>query len=45
MDRAGDAGDLLRLGAPVGALIGFGVAAVSGGLWVWNGELFRDGRA
>jgi hypothetical protein len=34
---AGDAGDLLRYGAPRWSLVAFGVAAVSGGFWLWNG--------
>jgi hypothetical protein len=34
---AGDAGDLIRSGAPQGALVLFGVVAAGGGLWLWNG--------
>lgn len=33
----GDSEDLLRLGAPVWMLVGFGALAVVGGLTLWNG--------
>ena len=36
VDRAGDAGDLVRRGTPVWCLILFGVATVAMGLWLWH---------
>ena len=36
MDRAGDAGDLIRRGTPVGVLILFGAVATGAGLWLWH---------
>ena len=36
IDRAGDAGDLLRHGMTVAALIAFGIAATSLGLYLWH---------
>lgn len=33
----GDAGDLIRFGAPVWQLVVFGCAAVACGLWCWHG--------
>jgi hypothetical protein len=35
--RMGDAGDLIRNGAQVWQLLAFGVPAVIGGLYLWNG--------
>jgi Peptidase M50B-like len=32
----GDAGDLLRHGAPHGTLVAFGFASVTAGLWIWH---------
>lgn len=37
LTRAGDAGDLLLAGAAPASLIGFGLAASLGGLWLWHG--------
>ena len=37
-ERIGDAGDLLRLGAPRWTLILFGAIAVPCGLWLWHGQ-------
>jgi hypothetical protein len=37
-DHVGDAGDLLRLGAPAWQLWAFGVLAVPAGFWLWHGE-------
>ncbi len=34
--RAGDAGDLVMLGAPRWLLVAFGASAMSAGLWVWH---------
>jgi hypothetical protein len=34
--RAGDAGDLLRLGTPVWGMITFGAACAVAGLWAWH---------
>jgi hypothetical protein len=34
---AGDAADLLRFGASRWQLIAFGIPAIAGGLWLWNG--------
>jgi len=34
--RAGDAGDLLRLGTPVWVMVVFGIVCVGGGLTVWH---------
>ena len=34
--RAGDAGDLLRLGTPVWVMVTFGLACVAAGLWIWH---------
>ena len=36
INRAGDAGDLLRYGAPVWALVVFGLASCALGLWLWH---------
>ena len=36
-EGVGDAGDLLRHGAPRGALIAFGLACVPSGLFLWHG--------
>jgi hypothetical protein len=44
IDRIGDAGDLLRGGAPKSTLIGFGLVCVICGLAVWSRELFKPGR-
>jgi hypothetical protein len=35
--RIGDAGDLLRYGAPIVLLWLFGVITIPVGLWMWNG--------
>lgn len=37
-EGVGDAGDLLRLGMPIGALVGFGVFTAPWGLWMWHGQ-------
>lgn len=37
LGRIGDAGDLLRYGAPWWSLCLFGAAGVGSGLWCWNG--------
>jgi hypothetical protein len=34
--RAGDTGELLRLGTPPWIMMAFGVAALTGGLWIWH---------
>jgi len=34
--RAGDAADLLRHGAPLAALLCFGIVSTVAGLWVWH---------
>jgi hypothetical protein len=36
IDNAGDAGDLLRRGTPVWVLVGFGLLASGGGLYLWH---------
>jgi hypothetical protein len=36
VDRVGDAGDLLRHGTPAWSLVGFGVIASGGGLYLWH---------
>lgn len=36
--HAGDAGDLLRLGTPVGVLVAFGIVAFAGGMMLWHGS-------
>ncbi|MHB8899948.1 MAG: M50 family metallopeptidase [Thermoguttaceae bacterium] len=43
----GDAGDLLRLGSPMGSLGAFGLVTVAPGLYLWNGlgPCFGLGRA
>jgi hypothetical protein len=42
--RIGDAGDLLRHGAPQWLLAAFGVAAITGGLLIWHLALERRRR-
>jgi hypothetical protein len=39
IDGVGDAGDLLRHGAPRWQLVAFGVAAAAAGLWLWHRAL------
>jgi len=41
--RAGDAGDLVRLGCPVWLMVAFGIVAFSGGITLWNGNGKRFG--
>jgi hypothetical protein len=36
LDRAGDAGEMVRLGSPQWLLITFGVITVASGLWIWH---------
>lgn len=36
VDRVGDAGDLMRHGLPVWALIGIGASMIVSGLWMWH---------
>jgi hypothetical protein len=43
--HSGDAGDLLRLGTPRGAMIAFGVAYVAAGLGVWHRTSWLTRRA
>ena len=40
-DRVGDAGDLLRHGAPFWVLIAFGIVTIAGGLFCWHLALNR----
>jgi hypothetical protein len=41
-DGVGDAGDLLRHGAPRWCLIAFGVVTIPAGLWLWHGIPYRS---
>jgi hypothetical protein len=34
--RVGDAGDMLRLGAPIGVLVAFGIVSAIGGFWMMD---------
>ena len=34
--RSGDAGDLVRLGAPIASLVAFGISCVGAGLYCWH---------
>ena len=45
IDRVGDAGDLLRHGAPLWLLIVFGIVVVAGGLLLWHFALERSRQA
>lgn len=42
-DRAGDAGDMLRLGTPAWIMIAFGILATVLGFWLWHRASFRPG--
>ena len=44
VEGVGDAGDLVRLGTPRVLMIAFGVALVSGGLFLWHLIGAREGR-
>ena len=46
-DRVGDAGEMLRLGSPIGALWAFGLLTAPAGLWLWHkqGRHFGWGQA
>lgn len=37
IDQVGDAGDLLRHGTPIWAMIVFGCIGIAAGLWLWHG--------
>jgi hypothetical protein len=41
IDRVGDAGDLLKLGAPIPIMAIFGIVSACLGIHIWHHELFR----